>query len=93
MSLIESEEMNRQVQQLLSKEFIQESLSLCATPALLAPKKDGTWWLCVDSRAMNWITIKYRFPMPRIDDIMDSLSGAAYFSKIDLRSDYYQIKI
>eukprot|EP01018_Ginkgo_biloba_P014486 Gb_16753 [translate_table: standard] len=86
MSPTESEEMNRQVQQLLSKEFIRESLSPCATPALLAPKKDG-------ARAINRITIKYRFLMPRMDDIMDSLSGASYFSKIDLRSGYYQIKI
>lgn len=93
MSPTESEEMNRQVQQLLSKEFIQKSLSPFATPALLAPKKDRTWRLCVNSRAINRITIKYKFLMPRMDDIMDNLSGATYFSKIDLRSGYYKIRI
>jgi len=63
------------------------------TPVLLALKKDGSWQLCVDSRVMDRITIKYKFPIPRMDDIMDSLAGVAYFSKIDLRSIYYHIRI
>ena len=89
----DNEELNRQVHELLQKGLIKESLSPCVVPTILAPKKNGEWKMCTDSRAINKIIVKYKFPILRMDDIMDSLSGANYFTKIGLKSGYHQIRI
>ena len=86
-------ELKKQIEELLEKQFIRPNVSPWGAPLLLVKKKDGSSRLCVDYRQLNKLTIKNKYPLPRIDDLMDQLHGAAMFSKIDLRSEYHQIRV
>jgi hypothetical protein len=93
LSYLEMNELKRQLADLLQKGFIRPSVSPFGAPVLFVHKKEGSLRLCVDYRALNKITIKNRYPLPRIDELMDRLVGAKYFTKIDLYSGYHQIRI
>ncbi|KAJ0790046.1 putative nucleotidyltransferase, Ribonuclease H [Helianthus annuus] len=89
----EMKELRTQLDELLAKGFIKPSSSPWGAPVLFVKKKDGSMRLCIDYRELNKVTIKNRYPLPRIDDLFDQLQGASYFSKIDLRSGYHQLKV
>ncbi|WVZ22654.1 hypothetical protein V8G54_001198 [Vigna mungo] len=93
MAPAELAELKKQIEELLEKKFIRPSVSPWGAPVLLVKKKDGSSRLCVDYRQLNKVTIKNRYPLPRIDDLLDQLKGAGVFSKIDLRSGYHQILV
>ncbi|XP_063946164.1 uncharacterized protein LOC108194850 [Daucus carota subsp. sativus] len=93
MAPAEMKELATQLQELLDKGVIRPSVSPWGAPVLFVKKKDGSMRLCIDYRELNKMTIKNKYPLPRIDDLFDQLKGASYFSKIDLRSGYHQLKI
>ena len=93
MAPVEMEELKKQIEELLQKGFVRPSISPWGAPVLFVKKKDGSLRLCIDYRELNRVTIKNRYPLPRIDDLFDQLQGAAVFSKIDLRSGYHQLRI
>jgi hypothetical protein len=89
----ENEEVKNQFQDLLDKGLVREIIIPCVVPTVLIPKKDGGWRMCINSRSINKIIIRYIFHLPSMDDLMDCLSGESYFSKIDLKSGYHQIRM
>jgi hypothetical protein len=86
-------ELKEQLQELLGKGYIRPSAPPWGAPVIFVPKKDGTQRMCVDYRSLNEVTIKNKYPLPRIDDLFEQLKGACVFLKIDLRSGYHQLKI
>jgi hypothetical protein len=86
-------ELKEHIKELLEKGYICPSSSLWGALVIFVPKRDGTQRLCVDYRALNEVTVKNKYPLPRIDDLFNQLRGACVFSKIDLRLGYHQLKI
>ena len=93
MGLAEMEELKKQLEDLLDKGYIRPSVSPWGALVLFVKKKDGSLRMCIDYRDLNNVTVKNKYPLPRIDDLFDQLQGAAVFSKIDLRSGYHQLRV
>ncbi|KAH0709554.1 hypothetical protein KY284_010981 [Solanum tuberosum] len=93
MAPAELKELKEQLKDLLDKGFIRPSVSPWGAPVLFVRKKDGSLRMCIDHRQLNKVTIKNKYPLPRIDDLFDQLQGATCFSKIDLRSGYHQLRV
>ncbi|KAL0336535.1 UNVERIFIED_CONTAM: Transposon Ty3-G Gag-Pol polyprotein [Sesamum radiatum] len=93
MAPVELQELKKQIEELLEKGFTRPSTSPWGAPVLFVKKKDGSMRLCVDDHQLNRVTVKNKYPLPRIVDLLDQLKGATTFSKIDLRSGYWQLRI
>ena len=93
MALAELKELKAQLEEMLESGFIRPSTSPWGAPVLFVKKKDGTLRLCIDYRELNKVTVKNKYPIPRIDDLFDQLQGSSIYSKIDLRTGYHQLRI
>ncbi|GJU45072.1 putative reverse transcriptase domain-containing protein [Tanacetum coccineum] len=89
----EIHELSNQLQELADRGFIRPSTSPWGAPILFVKKKDGSFRMCIDYRELNKLTVKNRYPLPRIDDLFDQLQGSSVYSKIDLRSGYHQLRV
>ncbi|GJW49493.1 putative reverse transcriptase domain-containing protein [Tanacetum coccineum] len=89
----EMKELSDQLKELSDKGFIRPSSSPWGAPVLFVKKKDGSFRMCIDYRELNKLTVKNRYPLPRIDDLFDQLQGSSIYSKIDLRSGYHQLRV
>jgi hypothetical protein len=90
---MENSKIKKQIQEFLDKGDIMPRTSPCGSPIVLVPNKYGTWRMCVDFRGLNKTMVKNHYPLPRIDDLLDQLKYDNYFTKLDLKSGYHQIRI
>lgn len=93
MLVLDLVKLKSQLDELLEKKFVIPSVSSWGAPVLLVKNKDGSMRLCVDYRQLNKVTLENKYPLPKIDDLMDQLVGACMFSKIDMRPGYHQIRV
>nr|GFB33856.1 putative reverse transcriptase domain-containing protein [Tanacetum cinerariifolium] len=89
----EMKELSDQLKELADKDFIRPSSSPWGAPVLFVKKKDGSFWMCINYRELNKLTVKNRYPLPRINDLFDQLQGSSVYSNIDLRSSYHQLRV
>jgi hypothetical protein len=92
-SLMENDEIKRHIQEILQKGHVRPISSTCGSLIELVQKKDRTWRLCINYKSLNKITVRNRYPIPKIDDLLDQLKGEKLFNKIDLKSGYHQVPI
>jgi hypothetical protein len=90
---MENDDIKRQIQELLQNGHIIPNSSPCDNPIVMVQKKDGTWRLCIDYKALKKIKFRNRYPIPRIDGLLDQIKGEKFFNKIDLKSGYHQVPI